>query len=139
MTVDGEAVNPPNADGHNGRDVIREIRLELKLCKALVALRPSDEISGYLYARIADLLRTMRRHDAIDEDCTQPADFTDAELKEATGIIRAMRALPSSARGYQGGTGLRVALGGYAMDLADEISARTERGTQTADRDPCSA
>jgi hypothetical protein len=130
MTVDGEPVNPPDSGAAGSGDELREIRLELKLCKALVELRPSDEISRYLYARIADLLRTMRRHDAIDEDCTQPADLTDAELKEATAIIRAMRALPSAAKGYPGGTGLRVVLGGYALDLADEISARTERCTQ---------
>jgi hypothetical protein len=73
----------------------------------------------------------MRRHDLMDEDVTQPADLTDAELKEAAGIVRAIRALPSSAGRYQGGTGLRVALGGYALDLADEIATRTQQGTQS--------
>jgi hypothetical protein len=42
------------------------IRLELKLCKALAALDPPDEMSTLLHARIADLLRKLRRHDAID-------------------------------------------------------------------------
>ncbi|HEX3960841.1 MAG TPA: hypothetical protein VHZ03_30185 [Trebonia sp.] len=49
----------------------------------------------------------------MDEEVTQPADLTDDELKGAAGIVRAIRALPSSAGRYQGGTGLRVALGGY--------------------------
>jgi hypothetical protein len=66
----------------------------------------------------------------MDEGVTQPSDLTDDELKEAAGIVRATRALPSSAGRYQGGTGLRVALGGYALDLADEIATRTQRGTQ---------
>jgi hypothetical protein len=130
MTVDGEAVNPPNGDGEDSRDEMRETRLELKLCKALAALNPPHELSGYLHTRVADLLRKLRRNDAMDEDVTHPADLTDDELKQAAGIVRAIRALPSSAGRYQGGTGLRVALGGYALDLADEIATRTQQGTQ---------
>jgi hypothetical protein len=40
-------------------------------------------VSGFLHARIADLLRRLKRHDATDQDVTQAADLSDDELRQA--------------------------------------------------------
>jgi hypothetical protein len=133
ITVDGEPVNPRdnNSDGNDSEGAIRCARLELKLCKALAALNPPHNLSACLHARITDLLKTLRRHDATDQDTRQAADLSDNELKEATGIIRAIHAMDTwPARGYYPGSGLRVALSGYALDLTAEIDARTTHDTQ---------
>ncbi len=57
ITVDGEAVNP--GDGDSDEDAVakavRAARIELKLCKALAALNPPPDLSGYLHAHIVEL------------------------------------------------------------------------------------
>jgi hypothetical protein len=134
ITVDGQAVNPGPAGAPGGEDssgdALRDIRMELKLCKALAALNPPHEVSGFLHARIADLLRRLRRRDATDQDVRQAGDLSDDELRQAAGILRAIRALPTWASPYQGGAGLRVALGGYAIGLIDELDKRATRDGQ---------
>jgi hypothetical protein len=129
ITVDGQAVNPGGADGGDAdEEVVRIIRLELKLCKALLALNPPHDLSVLAHTRAAELLRTLRRHDTADRDVSQVADLGDAELREAAGIIRAFHALPSwAAKGFQGGTSFRAVLGEYALDLAAEIGTRAAR------------
>jgi hypothetical protein len=126
ITVDVEAVNPPGGD--DGENAVRNARLELKLCKALAALNPPHDLSACLHARIAELLKALRRHGATDQDVRQAADLSDGELTEAAGIVRAFQAMDSwPSRGYYPGSGLRVALGGYALDLAGEIGQRATR------------
>jgi hypothetical protein len=133
ITVDGEAINPGPGDSDSGpgeAPALRAIRLELKLCKALVALNPSPELRAPLHARIAAQMRKLRRYDVSDPDTRQGADLTDAELREATAVIRAIRALPTwPTMSYQGSSGLRTALGGYALDIADELDERAGRTT----------
>lgn len=129
ITVDGQAVNPPDAEDGNGQDddeeALRSARLELKLCKALAALKPPHDLSVMVYARTAEALKVLRRHGVIDDDVMQAADLSDAELKEAAGIVRAFRALPSHwAKGFQGGSSFRAVLGEYALDLAEELDSR---------------
>jgi hypothetical protein len=130
ITVDGQPVHPGPAnahddDGDSREEALRTVRLELKLCKALAALNPPHEVSASLHARITDLLRRLKRHDATDQDVTQAADLSDDELHQAAKILRAFRALPTWEAAYQGGgTGFRTALGSYAMGLADELDKR---------------
>jgi hypothetical protein len=134
ITVDGLPVNagPADArggDGDSSEEALRIVRVEVKLCRALVALSPPDDLSILAHTRAADLLRTLRRHDATDRDTIRAAGLSDGELKEAAAIIRAFRALPSwGAKGFQGGTSFRAVLGVYALDLASEIEARATRG-----------
>jgi hypothetical protein len=116
ITVDGEAVNPDDAVG--------AARLELRLCKALAALNPPRDVSLLVHARAVELLRVLRKHDAANPDVIGVADLSDADLKEAVGIVRAFRALPPySVRGFQG-LSFRSVLGEYAFDLAAELDAR---------------
>jgi hypothetical protein len=66
-----------------------------------------------------------------DQDARQVCDLTDDELRQAAAIIRAIRALPSwTDKSYQGGTGFRVVLSGYALGLTDEIDKRAGRLSQ---------
>jgi hypothetical protein len=84
----------------------------------------------YLVARYCNA-----RHDATDLEVRQVADLDDEELLQAAGVVRAIRALPSwSGRGYPGGTGFRMVLSGYALDLADEID---KRGREKLVSDSC--
>ena len=76
----------PGSDGDSSEEALRIVRLELKLCKALTALNPPHEVSASLHARITDLLRRLKRHDATDEDVTQAADLSDEELHQAAAI-----------------------------------------------------
>jgi hypothetical protein len=128
ITVDGQPVNPGGADvdgGDSDEETLRITRLEPKLCKALTALNPPHDVSVALHVRIADLLRRLKRHDASDQDVTQAADLNDDELHQAASILRAIRALPTWEAAYKGGgTGFRVALGDYAMNLIDELDKR---------------
>jgi hypothetical protein len=122
ITVDGEPVT--GSEGADPADITRKARIELKCCKALTAMNPPHDLSASLHARIVELLRTLKRYGTQDQDVAQTADLSDEELREAVGIVRALRAaLP--VKGYQGGTGFRVALGGYALDVVDEIENRT--------------
>jgi hypothetical protein len=134
IVIDGEAITPTpdkNRNGHSEPEALRMIRLELKLCQALVALSPSPELRAPLHGRIAAQLRRLPRYDATDPDTRQAADLTDDELREAAKIIRAIRALPTwPTMSYQGSSGLRTALGGYALDIADELDKRAGRDTQ---------
>lgn len=133
ITVDGLPVNAAAADarcgdGDSSQESLRIVRVELKLCKALVALSPPDDLSILAHTRAADLLRTLRRHDATDRDTIRAADLSDSELREAAAVIRAFHALPSwRAKGFQGGTSFRAIIGEYALDLASEIEARATR------------
>jgi hypothetical protein len=130
ITVDGEPVTGSESD--DPEDIMRRARTELKCCKALAAMNPPHDVSASLHARIVELLRTLRRHGTQDQDVAQMADLSDEELRQATGIIRALRAaLPE--KGYQGGTGFRVALGGYALDVVDEIQTRTANAIDRRD------
>jgi hypothetical protein len=128
IVVDGEQISRPKDGGQGGEspeDVVRVARLEVKLCKALAALDPQHELSVLLHGRITEALRRLRRHDATDLAVRRVADLSDDELRQAAGIVRAIRALPSwTETGYPGGTGFRVVLSGYALDLADEIDKR---------------
>jgi hypothetical protein len=132
ITVDGEAVTS-GSDGDQGRDqAVRAIRLELKLCRAMVTLDPPLEMSILLHARIADMLRKLRRYDAIDAAARQACDLTDDEVREAAGIIRALRALPSwMEKGLQGGNSFRTIVSGYALDIADELDKRAGRNIES--------
>jgi hypothetical protein len=104
---------------------LRTIWLELKLCKALLMLSPLPELSAPLHARMAANLRKLPRYDAIDPGTRQADDLTDDELREAAGLIRAIRALPSWPNmSYGGSTGLRTGLGSYALDIAVEMDKR---------------
>jgi hypothetical protein len=129
IVVDGEEIPRPMDGGQRGEghdEVVRVARLEVKLCKALAALDPHRELSVLLHGRITEALRRLRRHDATDLGVREVADLTDDELRQAAVIVRAIRALPSWAdKSYQGGTGFRVVLSGYALDLADEIDKRS--------------
>jgi hypothetical protein len=134
IVVDGQAINSgpgENRDGDSEPEALRTARLELKLCQALVALNPSPELRAPLNARIAAQLRKLTRYDATDPDTRQATDLTDEELHQAARIIRAIRALPTwPTMSYQGSSGLRHALGGYALDIADELDKRAGRTTQ---------
>jgi hypothetical protein len=59
ITVNGKAVNPGDGDSDGGgvQEVLRAARLELRLCRALVALRPPRDVSLLVHARAAELLR----------------------------------------------------------------------------------
>jgi hypothetical protein len=131
IIVDGQAVNSPGPGGEDSRDpevIVRNARLELRLCKALAALRPPHDVSVLVHARTAELLRKLRQCGAVDEDVAEVADLSDGELKEAAGIVRAFRALPSwRAKGFQGGASFRAVFGEYALDLADELDTRAGR------------
>ena len=62
---------------------------------------------------------------ATDLEVRQVADLDDEELSQAARVVRAIRALPSwGDKTYAGGTGFRVVLSGYVLDLADEIDKR---------------
>jgi len=134
ITVDGQPITPGPDDSDSGKEeapALRAIRLELKLCQALVALDPSPELRAPLHGCIAARLRKLARYDATEPDTRQATDLTDEELREATSIIRAIRALPTwPTMSYQGSSGLRTALGGYALDIADELDKRAGRNTQ---------
>jgi hypothetical protein len=135
ITVDGEPVPRNPSDSGDHEETVRTTRLELKLCKALAALDPPHELSTILHARITEQLRRLRRYDANDQEVRQACDLTDSELREAAGIIRAIRALPSwSDKTYSSGTGFRVVLSGYALDLTDEIDKRADRLPQELPR-----
>jgi hypothetical protein len=124
ITVDGEPVTGSESD--DPEDITRKARIELKCCKALAAVNPPHDVSTSLHTRIVELLRTLKRCGTEDQDAAQAADLSDEELRQAAGLVRALRAvLPE--KGYQGGTGFRVALGGYALDVVDEIEKRTGR------------
>jgi hypothetical protein len=128
IVVDGEEIPQPadvDQGGEDGKEVVRVARLEVKLCKALAALDPPHELSVLLHGRITEALRRLQRYDATDLNVRQVADLADDEVREAAVIVRAIRALPSwSDKSYQGKTGFRVVLSGYALDLADEIDKR---------------
>jgi hypothetical protein len=128
ITVDGEpiALSSDADDGGQENEGLRLARLDLKLCKALLALDPPHELSVLLHARIAEQLRRLSsRYYAVDQDVRQVADLTSEELREAAGVIRAIRALPSlTKRGFPGTLPFRSALGGYALDIVDEIDQR---------------
>ncbi len=128
IVVDGEEIPRPTDGGQRGEsseDVVRAARLEVKLCKALATLDPPHDLSVLLHGRITEALRRLRRHDATDLEVRQVADLNDEEMLQAAGIVRAIRALPSwTDKGYPGGTGFRVVLSGYALDLAEEIDKR---------------
>lgn len=127
ITVDGEPVTPGPAGSDPHEEARRLARLELKLYKSLVALGPPPELSVSLHARIAETLRRMRLEGTMhDPDARELADFTDDELRQAAAVIRAIRALPFwNEKSYKGGTGFRVDLSGYALDLIDELDKRT--------------
>jgi hypothetical protein len=132
ITVDGEAVNPPDAEDcdEEGDDAeaLRSARLELKLCRALVSLKPPHDLSVMVYARTVEVLKTLRRYDVTDDDVILPADLSDEKLREAAEIVRAFRALPFfRAKGFQGRSSFRAVLGEYALDLAAELDARATR------------
>jgi hypothetical protein len=137
ITVDGQAVHPGDdgSDGGGVQEVLRAARLELRLCRALVALRPTHDVSLLVHVRAAELLRVLRvlrKHDAADEDAIPSAELGDGELKEAAGLVRAFHALPSCrVKGFPGGITFRAVLGEYALDLATELDARTA-GTEQA-------
>jgi hypothetical protein len=141
ITVDGQPVNPGPANAHDdhrgsSEEALRIVRLELKLCKALAGLNPPHEVSASLHARITDLLRRLKRHDATDQDVTQAANLSDDELHQAAKILRAFRALPTWEAAYHGGgTGFRAALGSYAIGLADELDKRHARPAPIAAAD----
>lgn len=122
ITIDGQAVNP-RSDAANAVD---EARLELKLCRALAAMNPPRDLSLMVHARAAELLRVLRNHDVPDPGAIPVADLDVRELKEATGIVLAFRALPScGVKGFHGGVSFRAVLGEYALDLAAELDTRT--------------
>jgi hypothetical protein len=128
ITVNGKAVNPGDGDSDGGgvQEVLRAARLELRLCRALVALRPPRDVSLLAHARAAELLRVLRKHDAADEDATSAAELGDGDLKEAAGLVQAFHALPScGVKGFPGGITFRAVLGEYALDLATELDGRT--------------
>jgi hypothetical protein len=126
ITVDGEAVNPGDGSGEDAAaKEVRAARLELRLCKALAALSPPRDVALLAHARAADLLRVLRKQDAADPEAVPVADLSDAELKEAAGIVRAFCALPpGSIRGFPGGISFRSVLGEYALELAAELDSR---------------
>jgi hypothetical protein len=130
IIVDGEEITPWSPDGKDGggptgEEIVRAARLELKLCKALVALNPPHGLSVILYGRIAQALRVLSNHDAADPDARQATDLDDDELRQAAEIVRAIRALPAIAsRIGKGGHGLRFILTDYALDLVNEIDKR---------------
>lgn len=129
ITMDGEAINPGDEQGDDDQEAVRCARLELKLCKALAALKPPHDLSVMVHTRTADALKTLRRHGVTDDDIIQAADLSDTELKEAVDIVRAVRALPSvRAKGLQGGSSFRAVLAEYALDLVTELDARAGRG-----------
>jgi hypothetical protein len=130
ISVDGQAVNrgDDGSDGGGVQEVLRAARLELRLCRALVALNPPRDVSLLVHARAAELLRVLRKHDAAYEDATSAADLGDGELKEAAGLVRAFHALPScGVNGFPGGITFRAVLGEYALDLATELDGRAMR------------
>ena len=129
ITVDGLPVDAgPASTRDSVEEALRAVRVELKLCRALVALCPPGDLSILAHTRAAELLRVLRRSNATDRDSIRVADLGDSELKEAAAIARAFRALPSwGAKGFQGGTSFRAVLGEYALDLATEIEARAAR------------
>lgn len=109
-----------------GTDGAQELALlELRLLKALAALDPPHGLASILHSRIAARIRELRSPDTPDPDARQPADLDREELREATGIIRALLALPGHQHATQGGHGLHVALSAYAQDLAEENRRRT--------------
>jgi hypothetical protein len=124
IIIDGEEIpGPPDEDA--GREALRQTLLELKLCKALAAFSPPPELAAPLHARIAAQLRKLPHHDAADPGARQPGDLTDGELHDAVTIVRAIRALPTWADMNSYGSGnVRAGLGGYALDLIDELSKR---------------
>ncbi len=125
ITVDGESVTPGSDASDDEAETVRLVRLDLKLCKALVALNPPHELSVLLHARMAGQLRTLRRRNAADQDTRQAADLDDDELSQAAAIIKAIRALPSwSNKALMGTAGFRSILSDYALDIADEIDGR---------------
>ena len=131
ITVDGEPVSPDaqDDDGEDGfRRELHAIQLEIKLCKALLMLDPPQELSGPMHARMASNMRKLRAYRATDPSARQPADLSDTELHEASGLIRAIRALPGWS--HHDSSGLRGALGNYALDIVCETDKRAERNQQ---------
>jgi hypothetical protein len=130
IIIDGQEIpGTPNDDPD--KESLRVILLELKLCRALTAFSPPPELAAPLHARIAAQLRKLGHHGTADPGARQPDDLTDAELQEAVTVIRAIRALPTWADMNAYGTGnVRTGLGGYALDLIDEISKRSHPDLQ---------
>jgi hypothetical protein len=125
LTVDGEPVPSPGDSDADGS--LQNLRLELKLCQALTALDPPSELSVVLHGRITGHLRALHRYHETDHNARQPAALTDDELHQATAIIRALRTLPAMANNGARTHSLGAALGGYALDLADELNKRTSK------------
>jgi hypothetical protein len=127
IVVDGEPVTP--GDGQDGPAAqVRAAQLEVRLCQALLALDPPADVMSSASGRIHRALRTLRDHDAPYEGSRDPASLTDDELREAFRIVRALRALPVWASTLHAGrVGFAAIIGGYALDIADELDKRAGR------------
>lgn len=94
---------------------------QLFVREAGVIVRPTDNAATSRPAVHA----VQYGSDATDPGTRQADDLTDDESREAARLIRAIRALPSWPNmSYAGSTGLRTALGGYALDIAVEMDKR---------------
>jgi hypothetical protein len=125
IIIDGQEI-PGTPDDDPVAETLRVILLELKLCRALAAFSPPPELAAPLHARIAAQLRKLGHHGTADPGARRARDLTDAELQEAVTIVRAIRALPTWGDMNAYGSGnVRGGLGGYALDLIDEISKRS--------------
>jgi hypothetical protein len=130
IIIDGQEI-PGSPDDDPDQEALRQTLLELKLCRALAAFSPPPGLAAPLHARIAAQLRKLPLHQAADPGARQAGGLTDGELHEAVTIIRAIRALPTWADMNTHGSGnIRASLGGYALDLIDEISQRADRDGQ---------
>jgi hypothetical protein len=125
--IDGEEIPGTPLDDRDD-EALRVIRLEVTLCRALLALGPPAGLAAPLHARIAMQLRALPRYDATDPSEKPAASLTDDEARQASRIIRALRSLPTWPRmSAHPSSSLRSALGGYSLDLADEIDKRARR------------
>lgn len=127
IVVDGEPVTP--GDGQDGPAAqVRAAQLEVRLCQALLALDPPEYVMFTACGRIRQALSTLRNHDAPYQEVRDLASLTDGELRDAAGIIRALRALPLWASTLHAGrVGFAAIIGGYALDIADELDKRAGR------------
>jgi hypothetical protein len=121
ITVDGEAVM--QADSDDPEHILANVRTELKLCKALLALDPPYDVAVSLYARITDILRVLKRHGQRDAG-TPVAELSDEELASARDLLRAIRAVTPE-RQLTGNTGFRVVLSEYTLAVVDETEKLT--------------